>query len=64
VTAVFAHLVALPLPDAAQPILAPLTALPDVQVSLYQALRSAVHRSRPWPGSVRRGACSLARTAR
>ena len=43
VTAVFAHLVALPLPGA-QPILAPLTALPDVQVSLYQTLRSAVHR--------------------
>ena len=42
-TAVFAHLVALPLPGA-QPILAPLTALPDVQVSLYQTLRSAVHR--------------------
>jgi hypothetical protein len=44
VTAVFAHLVPLPLPGAAQPILAPLTALPDVQVSLYQTLRSAVHQ--------------------
>src|SRR6202021_2727439 len=46
VTAVFAYLVALPLPlpGAAQPILAPLTALLVVQVSLYQTLRSAVHR--------------------
>src|ERR1700719_4306764 len=46
VTAVFAYLVALPLPlpGAAQPILAPLTALLVVQVSLYQTLRSAVRR--------------------
>jgi uncharacterized membrane protein YgaE (UPF0421/DUF939 family) len=46
VTAVFAYLVALPLPllGAAQPALAPLTALLVVQVSLYQTLRSAVHR--------------------
>ena len=46
VTAVFAYLVALPLPltGAGQPILAPLTALLVVQVSLYQTLRSAVHR--------------------
>src|SRR4029079_7270541 len=44
VTAVFAHLFPLPLSGAAQPILSPLTALPDVQVSLYQTLRSAVHR--------------------
>ena len=45
-TAVFAYLVALllPLPGAAQPILAPLTALLVVQVSLYQTLRSAAHR--------------------
>src|SRR5690349_15094454 len=46
VTAVFAYLVALPLPlpGTAQPILAPLTALLVVQVSLYQTLRSAAHR--------------------
>jgi Aromatic acid exporter family member 1 len=44
VTAVFAYLVALPQPGAAQPILAPLTALLVVQVSLYQTLRSAAHR--------------------
>ena len=46
VTAVFAYLVALPvpLPGADQPILAPLTALLVVQVSLYQTLRSAAHR--------------------
>lgn len=48
VTATFAYLVALPLPlplsGAGQPILAPLTALLVVQVSLYQTLRSAAHR--------------------
>ena len=46
VTAIFAYLVALPLPlrGASQPTLAPLTALLVVQVSLYQTLRSAVHR--------------------
>jgi len=46
VTAVFAYLVAPPLPGAAQPILAPLTALPGVQVSLYQTQRSAPGRGR------------------
>ncbi len=46
VTAIVAYLVALPLPlrGASQPVLAPLTALLVVQVSLYQTLRSAVHR--------------------
>jgi uncharacterized membrane protein YgaE (UPF0421/DUF939 family) len=43
-TAVFAYLVALPLPVSPQPVLAPLTALLVVQVSLYQTLRSAVRR--------------------
>jgi len=43
-TAVFAYLVALPLPVTPQPVLAPLTALLVAQVSLYQTLRSAVQR--------------------
>jgi uncharacterized membrane protein YgaE (UPF0421/DUF939 family) len=43
-TAVFAYLVALPLPVSPQPVLAPLTALLVVQVSLYQTLSSAVRR--------------------
>jgi hypothetical protein len=43
-TAVFAYLVALPLPVSPQPVLAPLTALLVVQVSLYQTLTSAVRR--------------------
>jgi uncharacterized membrane protein YgaE (UPF0421/DUF939 family) len=43
-TAVFAYLVALPLPVSPRPVLAPLTALLVVQVSLYQTLSSAVRR--------------------
>jgi hypothetical protein len=43
-TAVFAYLVALPLPVTPRPVLAPLTALLVAQVSLYQTLRSAVQR--------------------
>jgi hypothetical protein len=45
-TAVFAYLVALGLPDAgtSRPVLAPLTALLVVQVTLYRTLRSAVRR--------------------
>ena len=43
-TAVFAYLVALPLPVSPLPVLAPLTALLVVQVSLYQTLSSAVRR--------------------
>ena len=43
-TAVFAYLVALPLPASPHPVLAPLTALLVVQVSLYQTLSSAVRR--------------------
>ena len=43
-TAVFAYLVALPLPVSPRPVLAPLTALLVVQVSLYQTLSSAVQR--------------------
>ena len=44
VTAVFAYLLALPLPDASRPVMAPLTALVVVQVSIYQTLRTAVRR--------------------
>jgi hypothetical protein len=44
-TAIFAYLIALVLPfGTAQPVLAPLTALLVVQVSLYQTLTSAVRR--------------------
>lgn len=43
-TAVFAYLVALLLPVTSRPVLAPLTALLVIQVSLYQTLRSAVRR--------------------
>ena len=43
-TAVFAYLLALLLPNTSRPVLAPLTALLVVQVSLYQTLRSAVRR--------------------
>jgi uncharacterized membrane protein YgaE (UPF0421/DUF939 family) len=43
-TAVFAYLVALPLPVTPHPVLAPLTALLVAQVSLYQTLTSAVRR--------------------
>jgi len=38
VTAVFAYLLALPLPNASRPVMAPLTALLVVQVSIYQTL--------------------------
>ncbi len=41
-TAVFAYLLALALTNAPRPVLAPLTALLVVQVSLYQTVRSAV----------------------
>ena len=44
VTAVFAYLLALPLPNTSRPVLAPLTALLVVQVSIYQTLRTAVRR--------------------
>ena len=44
VTAVFAYLVALLIPGTSRPVLAPLTALLVVQVSIYQRLRSAVRR--------------------
>src|ERR1700744_3584485 len=43
-TAVFAYLIALPVPGVSRPVLAPLTALLVVQVSLYQTLRSALRR--------------------
>jgi uncharacterized membrane protein YgaE (UPF0421/DUF939 family) len=43
-TAVFAYLVALLIPGTSRPVLAPLTALLVVQVSIYQTLRSAVRR--------------------
>jgi hypothetical protein len=43
-TAVFAYLVALPLPVTPRPVLAPLTALLVAQVTLYQTLFSAVRR--------------------
>jgi Aromatic acid exporter family member 1 len=44
VTAVFAYLLALLLPNASRPVMAPLTALLVVQVSIYQTLRTAVRR--------------------
>ena len=44
VTAVFAYLLALPLPSTSRPVMAPLTALLVVQVSIYQTLRTAVRR--------------------
>ena len=44
VTAVFAYLLALPLPNTSRPVLAPLTALLVVQVSIYQTLRTAARR--------------------
>src|SRR5579875_1583336 len=44
VTAVFAYLIALPVPGVSRPVLAPLTALLVAQVSLYQTLRSALRR--------------------
>src|SRR3984957_12206967 len=43
-TAVFAYLVALLLPVTSRPVLAPLTALLVLQVTLYQTLLSAVRR--------------------
>jgi uncharacterized membrane protein YgaE (UPF0421/DUF939 family) len=43
-TAVFAYLLALQLPDSPRPVLAPLTALLVIQVTLYQTLRSAIQR--------------------
>ena len=44
VTAVFAYLLALLVPSTPRPVLAPLTALLVVQVSIYQTLRSGVRR--------------------
>jgi Aromatic acid exporter family member 1 len=43
-TAVFAYLIALPVPGVSRPVLAPLTALLVAQVSLFQTLRSALRR--------------------
>jgi uncharacterized membrane protein YgaE (UPF0421/DUF939 family) len=43
-TAVFAYLLALQLPGSPRPVLAPLTALLVIQVTLYQTLRSAIQR--------------------
>ncbi len=43
-TAVFAYLVALPLPGTSRPVVAPLTALLVVQVTAYQTLRSVLRR--------------------
>jgi uncharacterized membrane protein YgaE (UPF0421/DUF939 family) len=43
-TAVFAYLVALLLPVVSRPVLAPLTALLVIQVTVYQTLRSAIRR--------------------
>jgi uncharacterized membrane protein YgaE (UPF0421/DUF939 family) len=42
--AVFAYLIALPVPETSPPVLAPLTALLVLQVSIYQTLFSAVRR--------------------
>ena len=42
--AVFAYLIALPVPETSPPVLAPLTALLVLQVSIYQTLYSAVRR--------------------
>jgi uncharacterized membrane protein YgaE (UPF0421/DUF939 family) len=44
VTAVFAYLLALLVPSTSRPVMAPLTALLVVQVSIYQTLRTAVRR--------------------
>jgi uncharacterized membrane protein YgaE (UPF0421/DUF939 family) len=44
VTAIFAYLLALLIPGASRPVLAPLTALLVAQVSIYQTLRSAARR--------------------
>jgi len=44
VTAVFAYLLASLVPGSSQPVLAPLTALLVVQVTLYHTVRSAVQR--------------------
>jgi uncharacterized membrane protein YgaE (UPF0421/DUF939 family) len=43
-SAVFAYIVALAVPGTSPPVLAPLTALLVVQVSVYQTIRSAVRR--------------------
>lgn len=43
-TAIFAYLLALQVPGASRPVLAPLTALLVVQVTLYQTMRSALQR--------------------
>jgi hypothetical protein len=43
-TAIFAYLLALPLPVTSRPVLAPLTALLVAQVTLYQTVHSAVRR--------------------
>ena len=43
-TAIFAYLLALPLPVTSRPVLAPLTALLVAQVTLYQTVRSAARR--------------------
>ena len=42
--AVFAYLIALPVPETSPPVLAPLTALLVLQVSIYQTLFSALRR--------------------
>ena len=42
--AVFAYLIALPVPDTSAPVLAPLTAILVLQVSIYQTLFSALRR--------------------
>ena len=42
--AVFAYLIALPVPETSPPVLAPLTAILVLQVSIYQTLFSAVRR--------------------
>ena len=42
--AVFAYLIALPVPETSPPVLAPLTAMLVLQVSVYQTLFSAVRR--------------------
>lgn len=44
VTAVFAYVIAMQLPNSGRPILAPLTALLVVQASLFQTIRSAFRR--------------------
>jgi uncharacterized membrane protein YgaE (UPF0421/DUF939 family) len=42
--AMFAYLLALPLPDSDRPVLAPLTALLVVQATLFQTIRAALRR--------------------